>query len=979
MKRMKLFLVLSTLFGVVLSGCSDNNSNPPVKKDFEEAIFEDASYVYDGLAHQLLEVSGIPSGTLVTYEGREAHSNVGEYPATAVLTKKGYNDKTLSATLTITPASFSNITFSNKTVDYNGQEQSITCSNVPSFATVTYQNNKGTDVGTYSATATISALNYNDLVLTATLTINKGTIRGVTFNDASYTYDGNEHSILIRGTLPAGVSVTYENNKRTIAGSQVATATISGSGYNTLVLNATLTINKAKFTGISFKDLTVEYDGETHEIIATGIPSFATVNYQNNSAIEAGTYNASVTISADNYESLTLTATLTISLRIITSITFDSQTFEYDGNSHSLAISGTLPNGTSVKYDDNSRSAVGTQIVTATISGVGYETLVLTANLTITPRKITGITFNNGVFDYDGIEHVILISGNLPGGVSATYTDNKRTEVGYQIASVTLSGEGYEDLTLTAKITIYDPADLSDTLYCSNEKNKFLNTDEYTSGTATLTTERGMDIEFAYQNVRGGKDNWLELNTGGYFYNTTPVDSFTDLSLDFSKGYEDFRVYYSYDEPVFDVSRSVDYEASYKGYKSTTVLEEHQPTYFMVENIDVEPIILESIEVELDLGIVNPILTVSSNNTNYGTVSGGGKYKSGDKVTVTAKAASSAYIFDAWYLDDKICSLQAEYTFKMPDHSIALEAKFVTKAQHNWDLAHGVRPTIDETNKVVTYGMYPKTHVAGQSLINNLNNIAEPEENGWYLYNDEYYAKVVATPNIWNTGYIPEFDDGVEIYSGETYWFKVEPIKWRLARKDAWNDNTLILVSDYLLDAQMFYHATQSRIIDEKTIYPNNYEYSDIRTWLNNDFYNKAFSLDGSCVSEAKIDNSLSTTNNNKGSYYCNTTYDKVYFLSYKEYTNFVYGFSNDKDRQAYTTDYSRAVGVSYMKDNDESEGYVKFTARYWTRSPDNDLLGNPSGVSSPQATGYIAGSLAYETVNDKNVAVRPAISLLVM
>ena len=972
MKRIKSFLIISTLFGLVLSGCG----NTPEPKEFIDAVFEDATYVYDGLAHRLEEVSDVPSGTIVTYEGRDYYSNVGEYPATATLSKRGYNDKTLSATLSITPASFSNITFSNKTVEYNGLEQSITCSGVPSFATVTYQSNKGTEVGTYNATATISAPNYNDLVLNATLTINKGTIRGISFNNASFTYDGSEHSIVIGGTLPAGVSVTYENNKRTIAGSQTATATISGSGYNTLVLSATLTVNKAVFTGISFNDLTTEYDGNTHELVATGIPPFASAIYTNNSAKEAGTYDASVTITADNYESLILTATLTIALRKITGITLNSQEFEYDGNEHNLSINGTLPVGTSVNYQNNSLSTVGSQTVTATISGEGYETLVLTASLTVNPRKITGITFDRSVFNYDGNEHEILISGVLPSGVSATYINNKRTEIGYQIASVTLSGEGYETITLTARITIYDPDDLSDTLTCSTEENKFLVSEEYTSGSVVLTTERGMDIGFNYVSAKGDDSNWLTLNTGGYFYNTTPVESFTDISFSFADGYEDFRVYYSYDEPTFDVARSEDYEASYIGYKSTTILEKHQPLYFMVENIDVEPIILEGIDVELDLSVKTPTLTVISNNTSYGIASGGGRNKIGDKVTVNAKASSNAYSFDAWYLDDEIVSLLEDYTLVMPDHNITLEARFVTKSQHDWDLAHGVRPNVDETNKVVTYGMYPKTHIATQSLINNVNNIAEPEANGWYLYNNEYYAKVVATPNEWDNGYIPEFDDGIEIYAGETHWFKVEPIKWRLARHYNWTVDTIILVSDYLLDAKAFYGSKKSRTIEDKTIYANNYEYSDIRSWLNNDFYSQAFGLDDFCVYEETISNSASTTNDSNGSYYCNPTQDKVYFLSYKEYTNFTYGFSNNEDRRAFTTDYSRAVGASYMSVNNDEEGYVKFSARYWTRSPDNSTFSNAWDVTTVQTTGYITGLLASDDVDDINVGVRPVISM---
>ena len=974
MKRKQL-LIIPTLLGIALSGCH-NDPKPIEKQDFENVAFNDATYVYDGSAHQLDEVSGAPAGTSVTYTGRDSQVNVGEYPATALLTKEGYNDKTLSATLYITPATFENIVFADKTVEYNGQEFSITCSNVPSFATVTYQNNRGTNVGTYEATATISAPNYNDLTLTATLTITKGTIKGVTYNNGLFSYDGNEHTLLVSGTLPSGVTVEYENNKRTNAGSQEATARLSGNGYNTLVLHATLTITKAIFTGITFNDLTVEYDGQIHTLTANGVPSFATVSYQNNSGTLPGTYDATVTISADNYEDLVLNAQLKITTKTITGVEFNSQEFEYDGTAHSLSISGTLPTGTSVSYENNSRSAVGSQEVTATISGTGYETLVLHATLTINPKQITGVTFENGYFDYDGSEHAILVSGTLPEGVTASYTDNARTEIGAQYASVTLSGEGYESLTLYATIHIYDPADLSDTLTCTPTHNKFLDNDtQFGDGTATLTTNRGLDIEFAYEDAKGGDDsNWLVLDVGGSIYNTTPVESFTDLSLSFTNGNERFRVYYSY-EATFDATHFVDYTASSVGYKSTSVLEDNNPSYFKIENIDEEAIYFEEMYVDLDRAITVPTLSVTSNNISYGTVTGGGKTKVGNSVTVTATPTSSSYCFDSWYLDGDMVSIQPEYTFTMPDHDVSMEAKFVTKAQQDWDLAHGAKPNIDEINKTVTYGMYPKTHVNAQSVINALNAIPEPEENGWYLYNDQYYAKVVGSPNQWSNGYIPEFNDGIEIYEGETYWFKVEPIEWKWVHT-VHGENTYYLISEYLLDAKAFHSSKSSREIDGKTIYANNYQYSDIRTWLNGEFLAKAFSLGDFCVSEAKVYNDKSTTNNSNGSYSADTTYDRVFLPSYKDYTNFVYGFSGDESRRAFCTDYARAIGISYMSENNDSEGYVKFSSAYWTRSPDNTTFGSSYAITTVQTTGYIAGLMANDNVDTANIGVRVAISL---
>ncbi len=68
----------------------------------------------------------------------------------------------------------------------------------------------------------------------------------------------------------------------------------------------------AKFTGITFSNLTVGYDGEEHELLAEGIPAGANVSYTNNVATEDGIYNATATITKEGYETLTLNAKLEI-------------------------------------------------------------------------------------------------------------------------------------------------------------------------------------------------------------------------------------------------------------------------------------------------------------------------------------------------------------------------------------------------------------------------------------------------------------------------------------------------------------------------------------------------------------------------------------------------------------------------------------------------------------------------------------------
>ena len=104
------------------SESSSSTSSEPAKQDFANAVFASATYTYDGNSHILSEVSGVPEGTQISYTGRSEFTNVGTYNASALLTKDGYNDKTLTATLNINKAVFSGISCENKSVNYDGND-----------------------------------------------------------------------------------------------------------------------------------------------------------------------------------------------------------------------------------------------------------------------------------------------------------------------------------------------------------------------------------------------------------------------------------------------------------------------------------------------------------------------------------------------------------------------------------------------------------------------------------------------------------------------------------------------------------------------------------------------------------------------------------------------------------------------------------------------------------------------------------------
>lgn len=203
---------------------------------------------------------------------------------------------------------------------------------------------------------------------------------------------------------------------------------------------------------------------------------------------------------------------------------------------------------------------------------------------------------------------------------------------------------------------------------------------------------------------------------------------------------------------------------------------------------------------------------------------------------------------------------------------------------------------VDENNKenalgdYILFGSYPKTIKADGITINE----NDVDDYGYYLGSDgARYAKVNATPRM-NT-YV--YSDGTTIVKDVEYYFKVEPIKWRILSES--NGEAILLAEDVLNANIPFYNTSSKRTINEETIYANNYEYSTIRAWLNsyngtkysvtdyssfsagdyqnNGFYNQAFSQrEKDIILTSVVNNSKITTDSSSNPYESNNTNDKI-------------------------------------------------------------------------------------------------------
>ena len=231
----------------------------------------------------------------------------------------------------------------------------------------------------------------------------------------------------------------------------------------------------------------------------------------------------------------------------------------------------------------------------------------------------------------------------------------------------------------------------------------------------------------------------------------------------------------------------------------------------------------------------------------------------------------------------------------------------------------------------IYFGEYPQSLKA-----DNVTLEATPDERGYYRGSDGfYYAKVTAEP--YGTGYT--FSTGTAITQGAVYYFKVEPIRWRILTM---NGNDAFLLCDSII-ANMAYqpsyylngnYYTTANGAPSGT-YANSYEHSEVRRWLNAEFYLNSFTdMQRELILETVVDNSLQSTGYNANPCAGEDTEDRIFLLSYAEATNSMYGFasaasgSTNNIRRRQTSDYARATGA--YAETDQSDGI------WLLRSPTN-------------------------------------------
>lgn len=227
----------------------------------------------------------------------------------------------------------------------------------------------------------------------------------------------------------------------------------------------------------------------------------------------------------------------------------------------------------------------------------------------------------------------------------------------------------------------------------------------------------------------------------------------------------------------------------------------------------------------------------------------------------------------------------------------------------------------NEEYEYVEYGTYAQSLKAEDVTVSST-----PDADGYYIGSDgEKYVAVVANP--FTSGYTFSTDKkavgGEVVKKNYTYYFKVEPIKWRVVAK---NDDNMLLVCDTIIDTFTYCNCTVEEL-NELGQNANNYKESEIRSWLNSTFIENAFTAEELAgLHTVTVENGIASTENfatGVNQYVCEDTLDKVYLLSYTEvYNSEIIKLGN---RMRNVSDYARAIGCRM---DDLGAG------GWWLRSP---------------------------------------------
>ncbi len=254
------------------------------------------------------------------------------------------------------------------------------------------------DADTYTLTFTVEATsNYLGDTESISVTINKAKVNKPAEDTTVFIYMGSEQTY----TVAENTLYTISGTIRTDAGSQDVTISLKDkdnyewADESTADVIYSFVINKANAVITVDTTPIVKTYGDVWTLpVAT--TNFGTLVCDKviGDLVNANTYTVTYTVAGtSNYNGDVKKVSVTINKATydMTAITFADSVVKYNGETHSLAISGALPNGVTVEYDGNDKALAGVYTITANFiyDTVNFNVIEpMTATLTINQDKV---------------------------------------------------------------------------------------------------------------------------------------------------------------------------------------------------------------------------------------------------------------------------------------------------------------------------------------------------------------------------------------------------------------------------------------------------------------------------------------------------------------------------------------------------------------------------------------------------------------
>lgn len=451
---------------------------------------------------------------------------------------------------------------------YSGEEQTLTNSHGEGY---TFSNNKGTNAGDYTVTATLNnKYDWSDSTIsdkTFICNIAKADINNFTVTSYENVYDGNSHGLNVSNVTGGTVkystdNVNYQTSPITRTDYGTTTVYVYAEGdinhNNSSVKSGTITINKACSNIIvSELNTTDIIKGNTNDILSltsgvsgtfnislndnllTSYQSEISVNANQNvtfsavgSAVGTTTLNLEFIPDSSNYESYSNSYSITVNINpdnVISIPTSSSclNNVTYDGTVKTLTVADTE----SYEFINNTGTNAGSYTVSAklkegyewsdhTVSNKTFECSIEKAD------QVAPSTVGSNV-TYDGVAHYITVT-NASGktvhystnGTNYSSTVPSRTNAGTTTVYVKFLGDSnYNDsevVSETINISKANPS-ISVTNYTDNftvgDTSKLFTVSSSVAGLFTFTTEsEDAELSVGFMNVSANHSIDVNLN-----------------------------------------------------------------------------------------------------------------------------------------------------------------------------------------------------------------------------------------------------------------------------------------------------------------------------------------------------------------------------------------------------------------------------------------------------------------------------------